>query len=111
MVVRVAHSFRRAARNLLDLIQEGNLGLLRAVERFDPELGVRLPTYAAWWVRAYMVKFLLNWWKRLQDFIAWFFHLFEYYPCVACSDNRIHIDEHCYPFCHNCFWECQVKFR
>ena len=60
MVVRVAYSFRRAARNLLDLVQEGNLGLLQAVQRFDPELGVRLPTYAAWWVRAYMVKFLLD---------------------------------------------------
>jgi RNA polymerase sigma-32 factor len=60
LVVRVAHSFRRAARNLLDLIQEGNLGLLHALERFDPERGVRLPTYAAWWVRAYMVKFLLD---------------------------------------------------
>ena len=60
MVVRVAYSFRRAARNMLDLVQEGNLGLLQATERFDPELGVRLPTYAAWWVRAYMVKFLLD---------------------------------------------------
>ncbi len=60
MVVQVAFSFRRAARNLLDLVQEGNLGLLNAIDRFDPELGVRLPTYAAWWVRAYMVKFLLD---------------------------------------------------
>ena len=60
LVVRVALSFRRAARNLLDLIQEGNVGLLQAIQRFDPELGVRLPTYAAWWVRAYMVKFLLD---------------------------------------------------
>ena len=60
LVVRVALSFRRAARNLLDLIQEGNIGLLQAIQRFDPELGVRLPTYAAWWVRAYMVKFLLD---------------------------------------------------
>ena len=60
MVVRVAFSFRRAARNLLDLIQEGNLGLLQAIDRFDPDVGVRLPTYAAWWVRAYMVKFLLD---------------------------------------------------
>jgi RNA polymerase sigma-32 factor len=59
-VVKVALSFRRAARNLLDLVQEGNLGLLQAIERYDPELGVRLPTYAAWWVRAYMVKFLLD---------------------------------------------------
>jgi RNA polymerase sigma-32 factor len=60
LVVRVALSFRRAARNLLDLVQEGNLGLLQAIERFDPELGVRLPTYAAWWVRAYMVKYMLD---------------------------------------------------
>jgi RNA polymerase sigma-32 factor len=60
LVVRIALSFRRAARNLLDLIQEGNIGLLQAIERFDPEVGVRLPTYAAWWVRAYMVKFLLD---------------------------------------------------
>lgn len=60
LVVRVAYSFRRAARNMLDLIQEGNLGLLQAIDRFDPERGVRLPTYAAWWVRAYMVKFLLD---------------------------------------------------
>jgi len=60
LVVRVAYSFRRAAQNMLDLVQEGNLGLLHAVERFDPELDVRLPTYAAWWIRAYMVKFLLD---------------------------------------------------
>jgi RNA polymerase sigma-32 factor len=60
LVVRTALSFRRAARNLLDLVQEGNVGLLQAVDRFDPEMGVRLPTYATWWVRAYMLKFLLD---------------------------------------------------
>jgi RNA polymerase sigma-32 factor len=60
LVVRVALSFRRAARNLLDLVQEGNLGLLQAIDRFDPEVGARLPTYAGWWIRAYMVKFLLD---------------------------------------------------
>jgi len=60
LVVRIALSFRRAARNLLDLIQEGNIGLLQAIDRFDPDVGVRLPTYAAYWVRAYMVKFLLD---------------------------------------------------
>jgi RNA polymerase sigma-32 factor len=60
LVVRIAHSFQRAARNVLDLIQEGNIGLLQAIQRFDPELDVRLPTYAAWWIRAYMVKFLLD---------------------------------------------------
>ena len=60
LVVRVALSFRRAARNLHDLVQEGNVGLLQAIERFDPDVGVRLPTYAAWWVRAYIIKFLLD---------------------------------------------------
>lgn len=60
LVVRIALSFRRAARNLLDLIQEGNVGLMQAIDRFDPEVGTRLPTYASWWVRAYMVKFLLD---------------------------------------------------
>ena len=60
LVVKIALSFRRAARNLLDLIQEGNVGLLQAIDRFDPDVGVRLPTYAAYWVRAYMVKFLLD---------------------------------------------------
>ena len=60
LVVRVALSFRRALKNLLDLVQEGNVGLLQAIDRFDPDLGVRLPTYAAYWVRAYMVKFLLD---------------------------------------------------
>ena len=60
LVVRIALSFRRALKNLLDLVQEGNVGLLQAIERFDPEMGVRLPTYAAYWVRAYMVKFLLD---------------------------------------------------
>ena len=60
LVVRIAFSFRRAAKNLLDLVQEGNVGLLAAIERFKPDFGARLPTYAAWWIRAYMVKFLLD---------------------------------------------------
>jgi len=60
LVVRIAFSFRRAAKNLLDLVQEGNVGLLQAIDRFDPDVGARLPTYAAWWIRAYMVKFLLD---------------------------------------------------
>ncbi len=60
LVVRVAQSFRRAAKSVLDLIQEGNIGLMQAVQKFDPDLGYRLPTYASWWIRAYMVKFLLD---------------------------------------------------
>jgi RNA polymerase sigma-32 factor len=60
LVVRMALSFRRAIRNVLDLVQEGNVGLMQAIERFDPEMGIRLPTYAAWWIRAYIVKYLLD---------------------------------------------------
>lgn len=60
LVVRLALMYRRAIRNVMDLIQEGNVGLLEALKRFDPDQGVRFPTYAAWWIKAYMLKFLLD---------------------------------------------------
>jgi RNA polymerase sigma-32 factor len=52
--------YHKVYRNILDLIQEGNLGLLQAVQRFDPNRGTRLTTYAAWWIKAYILKFLLD---------------------------------------------------
>jgi len=60
LVVRIAMIYHKVYRNILDLIQEGNLGLLQAIERFDPERGTRLQTYAAWWIKAYILKFLLD---------------------------------------------------
>jgi RNA polymerase sigma-32 factor len=60
LVVKIAMIYRKVYRNILDLIQEGNLGLLQAVRRFDPDRGTRLPTYAAWWIKAYILKFLLD---------------------------------------------------
>lgn len=60
LVVKIARLFRRAVANVLDLIQEGNVGLLQALERFDPEVGVRFSTYAAWWIKAYILKYLLD---------------------------------------------------
>lgn len=60
LVVKIAMIYHKVYRNILDLIQEGNLGLLQAVQRFDPERGTRLPTYAAWWIKAYILKFLLD---------------------------------------------------
>lgn len=60
LVVKIAYDYRRAYRNLLDLIQEGNIGLLQAVKKYDPYRGVKLSSYAAWWIRAYILRFILN---------------------------------------------------
>jgi RNA polymerase sigma-32 factor len=60
LVVKIAHEYRRAYKNLLDLIQEGNLGLMQAVKKYDPYKNVKLSSYSAWWIRAYILKFILN---------------------------------------------------
>jgi RNA polymerase sigma-32 factor len=60
LVVMVARQYQRASRDLLDLIQEGNIGLMEAVKKFDPYRGIRFPSYAVWWVRAYMIRYLMN---------------------------------------------------
>ncbi|MCH2109105.1 MAG: RNA polymerase factor sigma-32 [Polyangiaceae bacterium] len=59
LVVKLAYEYRRAYRNMMDLIQEGNMGLMQAVKKFDPYRGVKLSSYAAWWIRAYMLRFIL----------------------------------------------------
>jgi len=66
LVVKIAYEYRRAHRNLLDLVQEGNIGLLQAVRKYDPYRGVKLSTYAAWWIRAYILKFILNNWRLVK---------------------------------------------
>lgn len=60
MVVKLALMYRRALHNPMDLVQEGNIGLLEALKRFDPGQGVRFNTYAAWWIKAYILKYLLD---------------------------------------------------
>ena len=60
LVVKIAMEYRRAYHQVLDLIQEGNAGLVQAVNRFNPYKGVRLSTYGAWWIRAYILKFLMD---------------------------------------------------
>ncbi|MDH3284122.1 MAG: sigma-70 family RNA polymerase sigma factor [Acidobacteriota bacterium] len=60
LVVKLALMYRRALRNVMDLIQEGNIGLMEALKRYDPEQGVRFSTYASWWIKAYMLKFLMD---------------------------------------------------
>lgn len=60
LVVKIAYEYRRAHQNLLDMVQEGNVGLMQAVSKYNPYLGVKLSSYAAWWIRAYILKFVLN---------------------------------------------------
>jgi RNA polymerase sigma-32 factor len=60
LVVKIAYEYRRAHKHLPDLIQEGSIGLMQAVKKYDPYKGVKLSTYAAWWIRAYILRFILN---------------------------------------------------
>jgi RNA polymerase sigma-32 factor len=66
MVVRIAMTFKREWNNMMDLVQEGNIGLMKAVKNFDPFRGVRLSTYATWWVRSYMLKYILDNWRLVR---------------------------------------------
>jgi len=66
LVVMIAREYQRAAHNLLDLIQEGNVGLLEAVRNFDPYRGVRFPSYAVWWIRAYIIRYVMNNWRMVK---------------------------------------------
>ena len=66
LVVKIAHEYRRAAFSLLDLIQEGNVGLMHAVQKYDPFRGVKLSSYAAWWIRAYILRYLMDNWRMVK---------------------------------------------
>lgn len=60
LVVKIALEYRRVWTQTLDLIQEGNVGLLHGIRRFDPHRGVKLSSYAAYWIRAYILKYLID---------------------------------------------------
>jgi RNA polymerase sigma-32 factor len=60
LVVKIARQYRGVHSNLADLVQEGNIGLVQAVHRYDPNRGVKLSTYAAWWIRAYILQFVMS---------------------------------------------------
>ncbi|MFW5722258.1 MAG: sigma-70 family RNA polymerase sigma factor [Desulfohalobiaceae bacterium] len=67
LVVKIAMEFqRRWMKNVLDLIQEGNVGLMKAVQKFDPERGIKFSYYAAFWIRAYILKFIMDNWRLVK---------------------------------------------
>ena len=65
-VVKIAYEYRRYGIRLADLIQEGNIGLIMAVKKFDPERGVRLISYAVWWIRAQIQNYILQSWRLVK---------------------------------------------
>ncbi|MGB0454225.1 MAG: RNA polymerase factor sigma-32 [Bacteriovoracaceae bacterium] len=60
LVVKIAMEYRRAYQNVMDLIQEGNIGLMKAVSKYDSSKGAKLSYYASWWIRSYILKFILD---------------------------------------------------
>jgi RNA polymerase sigma-32 factor len=65
-VVKVANEYRGYGLRLLDLVQEGNIGLMMAVKKFDPARGTRLITYAVWWIRAYIQSYIMRSWSLVK---------------------------------------------
>lgn len=66
LVVKIAYEYRRAYKHLMDLVQEGNIGLMQAVKKYDPFRGVKFSSYAALWIRAYILRFILNNWRLVK---------------------------------------------
>jgi RNA polymerase sigma-32 factor len=66
-VVKIAMDFHRYwMKNLMDLIQEGNVGLMQAVRKFDPHKGIKFSYYASFWIKAYILKFIMENWKLVK---------------------------------------------
>lgn len=66
LVVKVALNYYNAYLNVLDLIQEGNVGLIHAAKKYDPHKGTRFSTYASFWIRAYILKHIMNVWSIVK---------------------------------------------
>lgn len=65
-VIKVALRYRNYGVKLMDLIQEGNIGLMKAVHRFDPDKGYRLISYAIWWIKAYIQNYIIRSWSLVK---------------------------------------------
>jgi len=106
-VIKVALGYRNYGVKLMDLIQEGNIGLMKAVERFDPDKGYRLISYAIWWIKAYIQNYIIRSWSlvkmgttqaqrklfyRISD-LPEFRDVDDHMENVASLANKIHVTE------------------
>lgn len=66
LVVKIAHDYQKYWMNLLDLVQEGNVGLMQAVRHYDPYRGVKLSSYSSFWIKAYILKFIIDNWSLVK---------------------------------------------
>ena len=67
LVIKIAMEFQKYwMKNLLDLIQEGNIGLMQAIKKFDPYRGIKLSYYSSFWIKAYILKFIMDNWKLVK---------------------------------------------
>lgn len=66
LAVSIAMEYKNLPFNTMDLIQEGNVGLMQAVKKFDPYRNIRVSTYAAWWIRAYILRHILQNWRLVR---------------------------------------------
>lgn len=66
LVVKIAQSFKSYELPMQDIISEGNIGLMKAVQKFSPAVGCRLATYASWWIRAAIQEYILNSWSMIK---------------------------------------------
>jgi RNA polymerase sigma-32 factor len=65
-VVKIAHEYKGYGLRLLDIVQEGNIGLMKAVKKFDPDRGYRLISYAVWWIRAQIHEYIMRSWSLVK---------------------------------------------
>jgi len=66
LVASIAMEYKHLPIDTMDLIQEGNIGLMQAIKKFDPYRNIRVATYAAWWIRAYILKYLIQNWRLVK---------------------------------------------
>ena len=66
LVVKIASQFRRYGLPIVDLVSEGNVGLIQAVKKFNPSKGFRFSTYAMWWIKAYIQEYILRSWSLVK---------------------------------------------